>query len=69
MNKQTIRDWRGTILGYIETDNKGNKTVRDFYNVILGRYNAVTNITTDFNGRKLTDGDTASALLYTQVKK
>lgn len=69
MNKQTIRDWRGTILGYIETDNKGNKTVRDFYNVILGRYNAITNITTDFSGRKLTDGDTASALLYTQVKK
>ena len=64
MEKEYIKDWQGRILGVVETDDKGNKTVRDFYNVILGFYKKDLNITTDFNGRMLTKGDTAVGLIF-----
>ena len=37
-SRETIRDWTGKIIGFIDTDNEGNKTVRDFYGRITGRY-------------------------------
>lgn len=34
-NTITIREVSGKILGYVDIDEKGNKTVRDFYGRIL----------------------------------
>jgi hypothetical protein len=62
-NKEAVRDWRGVILGYIETDGAGNKTVRDFYNRILGYYKKDRNVTTDFYGHILAKGDVAASLI------
>ena len=62
-DKQTIREFSGKIIGYIETDERGNKTVRDFYGKILGRYEKGTDTTRDFYGKILARGDQSSMLL------
>ena len=62
-NIQTIRDFAGRILGYIETDAQGNKTVRDFYRVVLGTYDKRSDTTRDFAGRILARGDVAAGLI------
>ena len=64
---QTIRDFYNRILGYIETDDKGNKVARDFYRRILGRYDAKQDVTRDFYNRIIAKGDTTASLI--QVKK
>lgn len=66
--KDTIRDFYGRILGYIETDDKGNKIVRDFYGVIKGYYDKANNVTRDFYKRIIARGDQASGLLYKDMK-
>lgn len=38
MNRQTIKDFSGKIIGYIDVDDKGNKVVRKFNLMIVGRY-------------------------------
>lgn len=63
--KDTIKDFYGKILGYVETDdNTGNKVAYDFYRKILGRYNKKENYTRDFYGKILSRGDTTQALVY-----
>lgn len=64
MQKETIRDFRGVILGTVETDSNGNKTARDFYGNILGHYRKDINMTTDFYGRFLGSGDFVVSLIY-----
>ena len=68
MEKEYIRDFWGRILGYIETDNKGNKTVRDFWGRILGYYDKANNVTRDFYKKIIGRGDQASALIYKDNK-
>lgn len=63
-NTQTIRDFSGKILGYIETDSSGNKTVRDFYRKILGYYDSKQDVTRDFYRRIIGRGDLAVGLLF-----
>ena len=63
MTKETIRDWTGKILGFIETDNEGKKTVRKFSGEIVGFYYPKRNVTTDFSGRMIAQGDCSSGLL------
>lgn len=60
---QIIRDFTGRIMGYIETDNVGNKIVRDFYRVVLGKYDKKSNVTRDFYGRVIAKGDVSSSLI------
>lgn len=68
MEKETIRDFYGRILGTIETDTKGNKIARDFYGRILGKYDKTTNTTRDFYGRILTKGDSLTGLIWREQK-
>lgn len=60
---QTIRDFGGRIVGYIETDGQGNKTVRDFSRIILGTYDKRNNVTRDFYGRIVAKGDATGSLI------
>ena len=62
-NIQTIRDFYNRILGYIETDDKGNKVAKDFYRRIVGRYDAKTDVTRDFYNRIIGKGDLLSSLI------
>ena len=50
-------------LPVIETDNQGNKTVRDYYRRILGFYNKKLNVTQDFNRRVVATGDVCANFL------
>lgn len=61
--KTPIKDFYGKIIGYIEEDSNGNKTVKDFYGRILGYYKKSQNVTTDFYGRKIAQGDQSSMLI------
>lgn len=61
--KETIRDFYGVILGYIDVNYNGDKTVTNFNGKILGYYKKSSNYTTDFYGKILYKGDMASALL------
>ena len=64
INKERIQDWTGKTIGFVETNtNTGNKTLRDFYGRILGKYNKRLNITQDFYGRTVAKGDYLSMLL------
>lgn len=63
MDKQTIRDFSGKIIGFIETDSRGNKTVRDFYMRVLGYYDKSLDVTTDFYHRVIARGDCCGMLL------
>lgn len=63
MDKQLIRDPYGKLLGSIETDSNGNKTVRDAYGKLLGYYNKALDVTRDFYGRIVARGDAASRLI------
>jgi hypothetical protein len=62
MAKETIRDFYGKIIGYIETKPNGDKVVRDFYNKILGYYYASRNVTTDFYNKIIARGDCCGML-------
>lgn len=64
MSKTAIRDFSGLIIGWIEEESNGNKTVRDFEGRILGYYNKSRDVTTDFSGRVLTRGDSSNGLIW-----
>lgn len=64
MTKTAIRDFSGLIIGWIEEESSGDKTVRDFSGKILGYYNKSRDVTTDFLGRILTRGDSSNGLIW-----
>ena len=67
--EDTIKNYYGKILGYIETDSvTGNKVAYDFYRKILGRYNKREDCTKNFYGKVLSRGDTTIALVYNQQR-
>ena len=62
--EETLKDWSGRIIGYVETDTiTGNKILRDFYRKILGKYDKASDTTRDFYGRKVARGDQLLLLL------
>ena len=63
MQTITLKDFQGRIIGYVEIDNNGKKTLRDFYKRILGYYDPKRNVTTDFYGTVVAQGDCLTMLL------
>lgn len=63
MTMQTIKNFSGKILGFIDEKPNGDKIVRDFYHRILGKYDKKTNITRDFYGKILGKGDLSMMLI------
>ena len=61
-NEQTIKDWKGKIIGFIEVLPNGDKIIRDFYRKILGKFDSRLNVTKDFYGRIIAQGDLSSML-------
>lgn len=59
---ETIRDSVGRIIGYIDTDSSGNKTVKAFGGKILGYYDKYSNTTRQFGGRVIARGDCVGLL-------
>lgn len=69
ISKTPIRKFGGAILGWIEEDKEGNQQVRAFSGHILGTYDKRCNVTRDFSGRILTQGNTVLGLLYQNLEK
>jgi len=67
MSRETITDFRGRNIAYIETDSQGNKVVYDFYKRILGKYDARADRTYDFYGRIIAHGDGTGILISQQT--
>ncbi|MBP5091227.1 MAG: hypothetical protein J6328_01535 [Bacilli bacterium] len=61
--EETIRDYSGFIIGYLDHQSNGDIVVRNPSRLILGRYEASSGYTKDFYGRILYRGNMASALL------
>lgn len=61
--KEPIKDWRGKVIGFVETDSVGNKILRDYQGHILGKYNKQLDKTQDFHGRQVAKGDCIMMLL------
>ena len=61
--KIKLQDWTGKIIGSIEIDNRGKKTLRDFYSRILGYYKPYLDITVDFHNRQIAKGDQSGMLI------
>ncbi len=64
-----IYDWTGKIIGSVDVDNNGKKTVRDFHGRILGKYDPRFDVTTDFHGRRIAKGDQSGMLIGLNEKK
>lgn len=60
---ERIKNWRGRVIGQIDIYSNGDKTVKDFYGRIKGRYVKNSNVTTDFYGRRIAQGDQCGLLL------
>ena len=63
MNRMTVKDFSGKIIGYIDMDDKGNKVVRKFNLMIVCRYDAKLDVTKDFQNRVIARGDMSGSLL------
>ena len=61
--KETISTFSGQIKGFIETHPNGDKTVTDFCGRVLGYYKKSRNVTTDFYGRVIANGDWSAGLI------
>lgn len=64
-----IRNFKGQIIGYVETENNGDKTFRNFYRRILGYYDKALNVTRDFYKRVIARGDAGVGLIYAEAAK
>lgn len=62
--RETIKDFSGKILGYVETQANGDQVATDFYGKILGYYRKNYDYTTDFYGRILTKGNAVVSFIY-----
>lgn len=65
---QTIKDFNYRVIGYIEVDDDGSKTVKDFYRRVVGKYDPKQDVTKDFYGRVVARGDATSLLLSNNKK-
>ena len=61
--RETVREFNGRIIGFIDTLPSGDKEVRDYSGRLLGRYDKKNNLVRDFSGRILYRGDQSSMLL------
>lgn len=58
-----IKDFYGSIVGYLEKCSNGDVIARSYSRKVLGRYRASDNRTVDFYGKILYQGDMSQALL------
>ena len=61
--RETIKEFSGSIIGYLDHEDNGDITVRAFSGKMLGRYEKSGDVTKDFYGKILYRGNMASALL------
>ena len=68
MARETISTFERRIVGYIDTDSSGNKTVMDFYHKILGYYNRSTNATMTYSRKIIAYGDATGVFFKDDIR-
>lgn len=68
MTREIIRTATGRILGWIETENSGDKIGFDNAKRIVGKYKKSTNTTHTFSGVIAYKGEALSALVINKGK-
>lgn len=63
MKRIDVRDNFGKVIGFIDEQSNGDKTVRDQYGRIIGYYRKGPNYTTDEYGRVIVQGEACSMLI------
>ena len=63
MQRKPIQEWTGRIIGWLQVESNGDKTLTDFQGSILGYYHVNNDYTTDFYGRIIGWGDQLMTLL------
>lgn len=66
--KENIKDFYGRVIGTIETKSNGDKIIKDFYGRVKGTYIKKYDLTKDFYGRPIGNGDQLMSLLYKDYK-
>ncbi len=56
--KEPIKNFNNIIKGWVDTKSNGDKVYYNFNNIIVARYYANRNVTTDFNNIIISRGDT-----------
>ena len=62
-NRQTLKDARFRVLGYIDTDSDGGQSLSDAQGRRLGSYDPKTNVTKDAQFRRIGQGNLLTTLL------
>jgi hypothetical protein len=63
MNRQTLRDARNHIIGYIDTASDGKQTGKDAHFHTVGHYDPRTNITRDAHFHTVGHGNLLASLI------
>lgn len=63
MSMETVRDYAGRTIGYLEVHPSGDIDVRDTGGRLVGTYEAESGLTKDTKGRIVLRGNKASTLL------
>jgi len=61
--RETIRDFFGKIIAYIDYKENGDQELRNYQQTVLGRYIVSKNTTTDYFGKILSRGNTLVGLI------
>lgn len=62
-NRQTLKDARFRVLGYLDTDSDGGQALADAQGRRLGSYDPKTNATKDAQFRRIGPGNLLTTLL------
>jgi len=63
MERKVLKDNRFRIIGYIDIDSNGDKTLRDSNFMILGYYKKKSDVTKDSHFMTIGKGDILTSLL------
>ena len=67
--RETIRDYAGMIVGYLDHESNGDITARGYNGLIIGRYDKASDTTRNYAGRIIWRGNMAAALLVVRVNQ
>ena len=63
VSRTAIRDFNGKIIAWIVCKDNGDQEITEFFGKILGRYVSSSNMTHDFYGKILGQGNILTTLI------
>ena len=61
--RQVLKTFSGKIIGYIDMKSNGDQELKNYTGIILGRYLKDKDVTQNYSGKILTQGNTLTMLL------